>query len=85
MLLGFETDIGTKWEAKHLWKHGMLLDITFLDYDSPGGRFYRTPTVLWHSGYAYQIPNPTDDYLEWKYGPDWRTPKHQGEYKHQHG
>lgn len=81
-MVEFETDIGTDWEAKHLWKHGILVDVAFLESSSG---FYDVPTTIQHAGYAYNAPSPIGGYLEWKYGPDWRVPKHQGEYRHQHG
>jgi hypothetical protein len=81
MMLEFETDIGSPWEAKHLWKHGILVDVAFLE----NNEFYQVPAILHHAGHAYNVPSPTELYLEWKYGPDWRTPKRQGEYEHQHG
>lgn len=68
---GFLPDIGTLWEGRHFWKHGMLIDFHWVHEES----YYANHEYLWHAGYKYHIPNPIESYLEWLYGPTWRTPQ----------
>lgn len=68
---GFEPDIGNQWEGEHFWKHGMLADFHWVHEKS----YYAKHEYLWHANVRYHIPNPIEEYLEWLYGPTWRTPQ----------
>jgi len=77
---GLVSDPFGKHEGRHFWKDDMLLDI---HWAKPEG-FYSFQDELEHNGVIYYTPYPIEEYLEWKYGPTWRTPLREGEYTLQH-
>ena len=38
-------------------------------------RYFNTLSVIKFMGLQLLIPEDSEDYLEYRYGPDWRTPK----------
>jgi len=77
---GLISDSYGEFEGCHFWKGDMLLDIIWVE---PQG-FYESYDEIEHNGIAYPAPYPIEEYLEWKYGPTWRTPMREGEYTLQH-
>jgi hypothetical protein len=82
--LGFTTDIGSPWEAKHFWKYDMLTDVMFLHPAPESAEFYDHPGHFKRGEYSYIVPSPVPEYLLWKYGPTWHTPLRDGEYPKKH-
>lgn len=77
---GFQRDVGTQWEGKHFWRHGILVDIHWVAAEG----FYSKRDLLHHNSFVYYTPYPIEGYLEWKYGSTWQTPLKRGEYTLQH-
>ena len=48
-------------------------------------RFYAEFTTLEFDGITVRIPAQTEQYLAYKYGPDWRTPRRDWDYVSQDG
>lgn len=79
---------GPRYVAAAFVKDGVRTDWTC--YRLVGGRAYEFPGIeiplhvfddlreIEFVGERFLIPNPPEDYLQAKYGPDWRTPKGPG-------
>jgi len=80
LVVGFTPDIGNQWEGRHFWKYDILLDVVWVAQKG----YYASHDILHYNDYDYHTPYPIEDYLEWKYGPTWRTPLKVGEYVQQH-
>jgi len=69
-----------KYQIRIDWQAYRVVEGTIAHY--PGVpfpvRLFEELTPVNFIGDQYMVPSPPDDYLTFKYGPDWRTPKRVG-------
>jgi phosphorylcholine metabolism protein LicD len=67
-----------------IWLNKKISKILFKAYEKKGCKFYRTAmpshffkelTTLEFYNMDFKVPKKTEEYLEYRYGKDWRTPK----------
>ena len=74
-----------RWIAAGMMKSSLRVDLTFFriindcifhfPYIWMPARLFASLKEIEFMGHGYFVPNPPEEYLETKYGPDWVTPK----------